>query len=75
MGTGFLRDDNMPTKRILLTLYDVKEMIAKKYKSHVEKIEIFEANKLQFKDCFLDQHIDIYDDSYLFQYDEESEQL
>lgn len=56
----------MPTKRILLTLFDVKQLISKKYKS--ENISFFEDKTLKLEDFYLGDY-EVEEDSYLFQVD------
>ncbi len=63
---------NMPTKRILLTLGDIKEIVAKKYKTPAFGIEIFNRNSLIFEDSDTQLNMPISEDTYLFQIDFEA---
>ena len=57
----------MPTKRILLTLKDVKELIAKNYLDY-SSIDVFNHRNLLIE--FEDDSVDIVDsETYLFQID------
>jgi hypothetical protein len=62
----------MPTKRMLLTLLDVKKLIAKKYKCEESYVVIFESSTLSMINVN-DGPFDVGDNNYIFQVDFEAE--
>ncbi len=59
----------MPVKRILLTVADVKEIIAKEYKTISTKIEPFEGLSLALADVN-EGYMDLKNEDFIFQVDE-----
>jgi hypothetical protein len=57
----------MPKKRILLTLADVKNLVAQKYKTDIEKVLVFENNTLQLEAKIGTFFVE--DESFIFQID------
>lgn len=57
------------TKRILFTLGDIKELLAKKYHIKNKDIEIYNCDEILLRDCVGDIEIGITNKHYLFQID------
>jgi hypothetical protein len=70
-GRAFIFGDKMPTNRLLLTLEEVKKIIAKHYNTPIENIDIFDCSTLKAEDLcgFV---IAIKENTYLFQIDSET---
>ena len=60
----------MPTKRVLITLADIKKLILKRYKLDEDDLHIFNRRKLYISD-FFDNQNEITDNHYMFQFDRE----
>lgn len=57
----------MPTKRILLTLGEVKQLVAKKYKVNIESVDIFKEGRLAIADT--KETFPVWDEGFLFQFE------
>jgi hypothetical protein len=64
----------MPTNRLLLTLDEVKKIIAKHYNTVKENIDIFDHSTLKADDS-CGYVVEIKENTYLYQIDSETENI